>query len=223
VADNAVVFKSEALMDMCESMGIQLVHSTPYYPQGNGLAESSNKSLIKIIRKLLEENKKSWDSKLKFALWADTVTIKKSIGTSPFKMVYGTDTIFPVHLVLPVAKFFQEEQAEQNDMVRRMLDLVELQQTREQLVDRSEAHQMQIKKTFDRKAKRDIFQIGDWVLKWDTLRQEKGKHVKFDSLWTGPFMITQVQDNNTFILQNLEGDEVFSGPVNGRFLKLYFI
>jgi transposase InsO family protein len=59
VADNAAVFKSEALMDMCESLGIQLVHSTPYYPQGNGLAESSNKRLIKIIRKLLEENKKS--------------------------------------------------------------------------------------------------------------------------------------------------------------------
>jgi ribonuclease HI len=223
VADNAAVFKSEALMDMCESMGIQLVHSTPYYPQGNGLAESSNKSLIKIIRKLLEENKKSWDSKLKFSLWADRVTTKKSIGTSPFKLVYGTDAIFPVQLVLPVAKFFQEEQTEQNDMVRRMLDLVELQQAREQLVDRSEAHQMQIKKTFDRKAKEDSFQIGDWVLKWDALRQEKGKHGKFDSLWTGPFMITQVQNNNTFILQNLEGDEVFGGPVNGRFLKLYFI
>jgi hypothetical protein len=61
------------------------------------------------------------------------------------------------------------------------------------------------------------------VLKWDALRQEKGKHSKFDSLWTGPFMIIQVQNNNTFILQNLEGDEVFGGPVNGRFLKLYFI
>ena len=73
-------------------------------------------------------------------------------------------------------------------------------------MDRSEAHQRQIKKTFDRKSKVDSFQIGDWVLKWDALRQEKGKHGKFDSLWTGSFMITQVQNNNTFILQNLEGD-----------------
>jgi transposase InsO family protein len=71
VTYNAAAFKMEALVDMCESMGIQLVHSTPYYPQGNGLAESSNKSLIKIIRKLLEENKRNWDSKLKFSLWAD--------------------------------------------------------------------------------------------------------------------------------------------------------
>jgi hypothetical protein len=87
---------------------------------------SFNKSLIRIIRKLLEENQKSWDSKLKFALWADIVTNKKSIGTSPFKLVYCIDAIFPIQLVLLVAKFFQEEKTESNDMVRRMLDLVEL-------------------------------------------------------------------------------------------------
>ena len=101
-------------------------------------------------------------------------------------MVYGTDAIFPVQLVFPVARFFQEEKTESNDMVRRMLDLVELQQAREQLVDRSKAHQKNIKKTFDRKAKVDNFQIGDCVLKWDALRQDKGKHNKFDSLWIGP-------------------------------------
>ena len=72
-------------------------------------------------------------------------------------MVYGTDAIFPIQLILPVARFFQEEQTESNDMVRRMLDLVELQQAREQLVDKSEAHQKRIKDTFDRKAKVDNF------------------------------------------------------------------
>jgi hypothetical protein len=127
VTYNVASFKANALVDMCKSMGIQLVHSTSYYPQGNGLVESSNKSLVKIIRKLLEENQKRWDSKLKFSLWADRVTNKKSIGNSPFKLVYGTYSIFPIQLVLPVAKFFQEEQTELNDMVRRMLDLVELQ------------------------------------------------------------------------------------------------
>jgi transposase InsO family protein len=96
VTDNAKAFKADALVDMCKSMGIQLVHSTPYYPQGNGLAESSNKSLIRIIKKLLEENTNNWDSKLKFTLWVDRVTINKSIGTSPFKLVYGTDAIFPI-------------------------------------------------------------------------------------------------------------------------------
>jgi hypothetical protein len=89
-------------------------------------------------------------------------------------------------------------------------------------VDKSEAHQKRIKDTFDRKAKVDDFQVGDQVLKWDALRQDKGKHDKFDSLWTSPFMITQVQHNNTSILQSLEGEEMFGGPVNRHFLKLYF-
>jgi transposase InsO family protein len=95
VTDNASPFRSEPLFKFCEQFGISLIHSTPYYPQGNGLAESSNKSLIKLIKKLLEDNKRAWDSKLKFALWADRVTTKKSLGLSPFQLVYGIEAVFP--------------------------------------------------------------------------------------------------------------------------------
>ena len=134
VTDNALAFKAGALVDMCESMGIQLVHSTSYYPQGNFLAESSNKILVKIIRKLLETNQKIWDSKLNFSLWAERVTKKISIWTYPYKLVYGTKPIFPIQLIFPVTKFFQEEEDEPNDMVRRMMDLVELQQIKEKVI-----------------------------------------------------------------------------------------
>jgi transposase InsO family protein len=53
VTDNVAYFKAEPLIQFCEQFGITLIHSTPYYPQGNGLVESSNKSLIKIIKILL--------------------------------------------------------------------------------------------------------------------------------------------------------------------------
>ena len=152
---------------------------TPHPITHKEIAKSSNKSLVRIIRKLLETNKKSWDSKLKFSLWAYRVIDKRSIGTSPFKLVYGTEAIFPIQLILPVAKFFQEEEDEPNDMVRRMMDLVELQQIREQVVGKSEAHQQRIKDMFDKRAKAYNFQVGDWVLKWDAVRQDKGKHGKF--------------------------------------------
>jgi transposase InsO family protein len=143
ITDNATSFKSEPLIKFCEQFGISLIHSTPYYPQGNGLAESSNKSLIKLIKRLLEDNKKAWDSKLKFALWADRVTTKRSIGTTPFQLVYGTKVVFPSQLALPVAKFFQDYQGEPDDMIRRIHQLVEVQQTREQVMDR--AHDLQQK------------------------------------------------------------------------------
>jgi len=58
--DNAAAFKSKKFIDFCNRYNIVLGHSTAYYTQGNGLAESSNKSLVNIIKKLLQENKKSW-------------------------------------------------------------------------------------------------------------------------------------------------------------------
>ena len=68
VTDNAQAFQSKKMIQFYENYNNILNHSTTYYPQGNGLAESSNKSLVKIIKKLLEENKKDWHLKLKFAL-----------------------------------------------------------------------------------------------------------------------------------------------------------
>jgi hypothetical protein len=90
------------------------------------LAESSNKSLINIIKRLLDDNKKAWDSKMKFSLCTDRVTTKRYLGTSPFQLVYGVEAIFASQFSLPVEKFFQDYQGEPNDMVRRILQLEEV-------------------------------------------------------------------------------------------------
>jgi hypothetical protein len=171
----------------------------------------------------LEDNKRAWDSKLKFSLWVDRVTTKKSLGTSPFQLVYGTEAIFPTQLALPVAKFFQDLEGEPDHMVRRIHQIVEVQQIREQVMDVAHSHQQKVKQAFDRKVTKKEFELGDLVLKWDAPRQDRGKHNKFDALWIGPFRITEVFSNNTYRLQDLEGEEVFNGPVNGHFLKRCFV
>jgi hypothetical protein len=145
ITDNAASFKDEPLIHFCEQFRINLIHSTPYYSQGNGLAESSNKSIVKIIKKMLEDNKKAWDLKLKFSLWADRVKVKRSLGLSPFQLVYGVEVVFPSQLALPVAKFLQDYQGEIDHMIRRIQQLVEVQQTWEQLVDKAYDHQLKIK------------------------------------------------------------------------------
>ena len=89
---------------------------------------------------MLFENKKSLDTKLKFALWADRVTIKKSIGTSPFQLVYGVDALFHVQLASPVIKFLQEIKEEPHDIRRRMFQIIQLQEEREAIMDTVEMH-----------------------------------------------------------------------------------
>ncbi|KAH9296160.1 hypothetical protein KI387_039748, partial [Taxus chinensis] len=78
VSDNAMCFRAKPLMAMCNEYGINLTYSSNYNPQGNGQAESSNKNLLKIIRRTLEINKKKWGEQLKFAVWADRITPKRA-------------------------------------------------------------------------------------------------------------------------------------------------
>jgi transposase InsO family protein len=115
ITNNAVAFKSKRMEKFCQDYNITLGHSTTYCPQGNGLVESSNKSLTRIIKRLLQENKKAWHKKLIYALWANKVTTNKSISMSPFQIVYNTDTIFPTSLGLPVRKLLQEQEAKPDD------------------------------------------------------------------------------------------------------------
>ena len=68
------------------------------------------------------------------------------------------------------------------------------------------------KNIFYRRTKANDFHIGDIVLKWDSRREDKGKHGKFENLWKGPYIIHSVRGNISFFLQDLYGVEVFRGP-----------
>eukprot|EP00253_Pinus_taeda_P020383 PITA_20383 len=179
ITDNVATFKSKIMINFCHKHHITLGHSTTYYPQGNGLAESSNKILINIIKKVLEENKKNWHKKL-------------------------------------------ELQAEPNDVQRRINQTIYLQQSREEVYQRTQVLQDKLKNIFDKRTKAEDFFIGDKALKWDSRREDKGKHGKFDFMWKGPYVIQAVQGNNTYCLRNLDATVADEVPINGRILKHYF-
>jgi hypothetical protein len=54
---------SHQLRKFTESMKIKLMNSSPYYAQANDQAEASNKVLINIIKKRIEENLRRWHEK----------------------------------------------------------------------------------------------------------------------------------------------------------------
>jgi transposase InsO family protein len=56
--DQGSSFMSHQVRDYAKSLRIKLLSSSPYYAQANGQAESSNKTLIKLIKKKIEENPK---------------------------------------------------------------------------------------------------------------------------------------------------------------------
>ena len=76
-----------------------------------------------------------------------------------------------------------------------------------------------MKNTFDRRIKKERFQIDDLVLKCDALKEDK--HGKFDHVWVGPYVVAGYRRQNTFLLEYPNGVPLESNPVNGRYLKHY--
>jgi len=118
-------------------------------------------------------------------------------------------------------KLLQEVQVEPNDIQRRINQTIHLQQTREEVYIRFQVVQERINKAFDKRTKAEYFYLRDKVLKWDSRREDKGKHGNFDILWKGPYIIYDFRGNNAFFLSELDGTEAEGGSVNGQMLKHY--
>jgi hypothetical protein len=71
-----------------------------YYAQANGQAESSNKTLIKLIKKKIEENPKRWYEVLSKSIWAHRISKHSTIKVAPFELVYRQEVILPVEVNL---------------------------------------------------------------------------------------------------------------------------
>ena len=80
--------------------GIKIKYSANYHPKANEVVESSNKNLIKIIKKNVIKNQINWHSALSNALWEVHVTQKVDLGNSPYFLVYRKEVYY-----LPVSTF----------------------------------------------------------------------------------------------------------------------
>jgi hypothetical protein len=66
--DQGSSYMSHQVCEFAESLKIKLLSYAPYYAQANGQTVSSNKTLIKLIKKKIEENPKRWHEVLSEAL-----------------------------------------------------------------------------------------------------------------------------------------------------------
>jgi transposase InsO family protein len=87
--DQGASFISHQVRDFAKSLKIKLFNSSSFYAQVNGQAESSNKTLIKLIKKMIKEKPKRWHDVLLEALWAHRISKHSATKVTPFELVYG--------------------------------------------------------------------------------------------------------------------------------------
>jgi hypothetical protein len=80
-------------------------------------AESSNKTLIKLIKKKIEDNPRRWHEVLSEALWATKVT--------HFELVYGQEVILPVEVNVAAYRLAKQNELSTVDYLDLMMDNID--------------------------------------------------------------------------------------------------
>ena len=95
------MFTGDEMTYFAKDYGIQLIRSTIFYAQENGQIEASNKVLINILEKMLEDNPRDWHKILFETLWAYRTSKRDSTWVSPYSLIYGHDVVLPMEVVVP--------------------------------------------------------------------------------------------------------------------------
>ena len=146
------------------------------YPQSNGQAESTNKTILHGLKTILDKAKRTWVEQLPTILWAYRTTSRVSTGETPFNLVYGVEAVIPVEI--GIGSFRAEnfnEQANQ-EVLRENLDLID--ETREHACMQLEQYQRRVAQYYNSRVKSTPMCIGDLVLRKSTITnalKEEGK------------------------------------------------
>lgn len=90
---------------------IKLSFTSIYHPQTNGQVESTNKTIVNILKRKVGEIPSDWADLILEVLWAYRSTTKTSFGLSTFSLSFGLEGVAPVELVWPTAiiKYYNEK------------------------------------------------------------------------------------------------------------------
>lgn len=87
-SDQGRNFESIHMKQTLEAFGVHKSRTTAYHPQGDGMVERFNQSLIQLLRTYVEQET-DWERFLPFVLYAYCTTIHSSTGTSLFVLMFG--------------------------------------------------------------------------------------------------------------------------------------
>ncbi|CAL2232523.1 unnamed protein product [Prunus armeniaca] len=221
--DRGSSFISREMLDMAEAFKFRLLQSTPYYAQANGQAESSNKVIINIIRKMLEKNPKQWHEKLSETLWAYRTSKREATGMTPYALTYGHDAILPMEIAVQSLRIAHQHDLVGEDYSQAMLlELEGLDAARIDTLNKLLAGKQAVSRAYNKRVRNKSFEEGEIV--WKAVLP-LGTHVagygKWSPTWEGPFIISQILGMGAYRLQDRDG-EVHTAPINGKWLKKFY-
>lgn len=219
LTDNGTPFVHKMVKRLTEKYLIDHVKSTPYYPQGNGQAEVTNKTLISILSKMVTEKGSKWSEKLPKALWAYRTSERSATNATPYSLVLGGEAVSPMELKGSSLRVQSKAALEDST---RMTELEVIDERRDKADMVRDAYQKKVAKVYDRMVRCKELQIGDMVLKAAKHIMRKMAAPKFSQKWEGPFIIHQIAESGYVNLINPKTENL-TGNLNVKWVKKYYM
>ncbi|XP_059654775.1 uncharacterized protein LOC132301549 [Cornus florida] len=196
--------------------------STPYFAQSNGQAEASNKVILNILKKMIENHPREWHHLLFEALWAYRNSKRSSTGITPYMLTYGHDAVLPMKMTIRSAREAFQNKLTPADYNHAML--VEFQDLNEvclNALDHIIGQKNKVMRAYNKKVKAKTFVEGDlvWQVRFPPGVKDK-EYGKWTPNWKGPYLVERVLGKGAYRLMDIDG-ESHKHPMNGVYLKEY--
>jgi hypothetical protein len=199
ITDNGTNFAKGVFVEYCGQRGIRLDLASVAHPQSNGQVEKANGLILAGIKpRLVEPLERSagcWVKELPSVLWSLRTTPNRSVGFTPFFLVYGAEAVLPTDIEYDAPRVVQYMEKQVKEAREDGIDLLE--EAREQAFARLALYQQQLRQYHSRKIRSLAFCEGDLILR--LVQNTKGMH-KLSSPWEGPFIVSRVLGNGAYYL-----------------------
>ena len=175
-SDQGRNFESTMLKQSLEAFGIAKSRTTAYHPEGDGMVERFNRSLLQLLR-VYVDTQSDWEKHLPLALYAYCTAVHSSTGVSPHFLMFGRPPHSPLFASSPCSFDPTPYQFHLRDQLAKLRDLVE-----SNLVASSAAQ----KNYYDNKSSLRTFSVNDCV--WLSVPVAG----KLEPKWEGGWRVTSV-------------------------------
>lgn len=81
-------FESSMFTQTLHAFGVQKSRTTPYHPQGDGIVERFNRTLLQLLRTYVQ-SQEEWETYLPYVLYAYRTSQHTTTKASPYLLLYG--------------------------------------------------------------------------------------------------------------------------------------
>ncbi|GKV45379.1 hypothetical protein SLEP1_g52470 [Rubroshorea leprosula] len=135
----------------------QIVFTSVYHPESNGMVESINKCILEGIKSRLEQHKAKWADEHNNVLWAYRTTSLTAIGETSYHLAFGTEAVIPVEIGVPSFRVTHFDEGRNGQLLRENLDL--LAEVREEARLRTLVYKQKLANFYNKRVRPRTFKV----------------------------------------------------------------